>query len=235
MDPMAQFHRSNVEAAVSMLKASLRAGVRKFIFLSSAGVLGQASPPGGFTDASQVDAYDPYTRSKSDAEQKLRGLMEGNLQLAVVRPPMVYGRGAPGSYRRLCRWIDRGLPLPLGNIATRRSYVGVRNLCDLLVTIAASAPAAEAPPLLVADPRPLSVAEFATQIAAVRGRRARLLPVPVSLLRFGLRSVGLQDEFRRLALPFELAPSEAERLFGWHPPYTTTEELGFAAQNSSVG
>ena len=204
-----------------MAKAGIHAGVRKFILLSSAGVLGQASPPGGFNDSSPAMPYDAYTASKLEAEKQVLDVAGEHMAVRILRPPMVYGAGAPGSYRRLCKWIDRGLPLPLGSIVARRSFVGIRNLCDLLMTIAASS--ADVPrelsAMLIADANPLTVADFARQIAAVRGRRARLLPIPSWLLERTLAAAGLQEEYRRLALPFELAPSRAREIFEWQPPY----------------
>ncbi|HEV7611165.1 MAG TPA: NAD-dependent epimerase/dehydratase family protein [Steroidobacteraceae bacterium] len=229
-DPLSRYRESNVGLSVAMMKASIRAGVGQFVLLSSAGVLGQASPPGGFDDSSPAMPYDMYTISKFEAEQRVAEAAKGNLSLTILRPPMVYGRDAPGSYRRFCNWIDRGLPLPLARIAARRSVLGIRNLCDLLVTIATSARQIphEFPTLLVADSEPITVAEFARQIALVRGRRARLLPIPPQLLELGLRAAGLQEEYRRLALPFELMPARARALFDWRPPYTTSEELAWA-------
>ena len=218
-DPLMRYRASNVGLSVAMLEASIRAGVGRFVLLSSAGVLGQASPPGGFDDSSPALPYDAYTMSKFESEQRVLEAAKGNISLAMLRPPMVYGPGAPGSYRRLCSWIDRGLPLPLARIAARRSVLGVRNLCDLLVTIVASPREVprEFSTMLVADSEPIAVADFARQMALVRGRRARLLPVPPRLLAWGLRAARLQEEYRRLALPFELMPSRARAIFDWRP------------------
>ncbi|MHB8475448.1 MAG: NAD-dependent epimerase/dehydratase family protein [Steroidobacteraceae bacterium] len=230
-DPLASFRESNVNLALNMIKASICVGVRKFILLSSAGVLGQASPPGGFDDSSAAIPYDAYTTSKLEAERQVLEVARG-ISLAILRPPMVYGPGAPGSYRKLCKWIDRGLPLPLASIAARRSVVGIRNLCDLLVTIATfprEVPL-ELSTMLVADSEPITVAEFARQIAFARGRRARLLPVPPRLLEWGLSMAHMQEDYRRLALPFELMPSRARSLFEWRPPHTTVEELDWAVK-----
>ncbi len=231
-DPLARYREANVDVAVSMAEAGIRAGVRKFILLSSAGVLGQASPPGGFDDSSPAMPYDAYTASKWEAERQVLEAAGRNIAVSILRPPMVYGAAAPGSYRRLCKWIDRGLPLPLANIVARRSFIGIRNLCDLLVTIAASG--REVPPdesaMLVADSEPMTVAVFARKIAFVRGRRARLLPVSSWLLERALAAAGLQEEYRRLALPFELAPSRARAIYEWQPPYSTSEELSWALE-----
>jgi nucleoside-diphosphate-sugar epimerase len=226
-DPLAAFRTANTEVAANIAKASARTGVRRLVLLSSAGVLGRESPPGGFSDSSPALPYDAYTLSKFEAEQRVLEAASGKISVVILRPPMVYGPGAPGSYRRLCAWIDRGLPLPLGSIVARRSLVGIRNLCSLLLTVIASTKQ-ESSTLLVSDSEPLTVAELAKRIAVARNRQAMLLPVPSRLLKWTLRGVGLQDEYRRLALPFELRPSRAREIFGWQPPHSTAEELCWA-------
>ena len=228
-DPPAIFRAANVDVAVSVARASIQAGVKKILLLSSAGVLGAFSPPNGFNDSSPPSPYDAYTLSKLEAEQQILEVARGKLALTILRPPMVYGPDAPGSYRRLCSWIDRRLPLPISSIRARRSFVGIRNLCDLIVTIAISAHETKNGALLVADSDPLTVAEFARNVAFVRGKSAVLLPVPQPLLKWMLGAAGLKEEYRRLAFPFELHPTQASSVFGWRPPYSLREELSWAA------
>jgi len=162
VDPSARYRESNVHVAANAVKASIRAGAAKFILLSSAGVLGRASPSGGFHDSSPALPYDAYTMSKLEAEQQVLEIARGNIGLAIVRPRWFMGPGAPGSYKRLCTWIDRGLPLPLASIDSRRSFVGIRNLCDLLVTIAefAQKVSHDNSTMLVSDSEPLTVARL---------------------------------------------------------------------------
>jgi nucleoside-diphosphate-sugar epimerase len=229
-DPEARYRESNVDVAVSVAEAGVRAGAGKFILLSSAGVLGRSSPSEGFQDTSAADPYDAYTWSKLEAEQQVSRVAAGKMDLIIIRPPMVYGPGAPGSYRRLCGWIDRGLPMPFSSIVARRSFVGIRNLCDLLLTISDSDKSVphDQSTMLVADSEPMTVADFARQIAAVRGKRALLLPTPARLLEMALRIARLQEEYRRLALPFELIPTRTSEIFNWRPSHATIEELRWA-------
>jgi nucleoside-diphosphate-sugar epimerase len=231
-EPLAVFRASNVDIALSVAKASIQSGVKKLLLLSSAGVLGSFSPPNGFNESSPPSPYDAYTLSKFEAEQQVLEVARGKIAVTILRPPMVYGPGAPGSYRRLCAWIDRRLPLPIASISARRSFVGIRNLCDLLVTIAVSHNEITngSLPMLVADSEPLTVADFARHIAFVQGKSAVLLPVPPRLLEWMLGAAGLAEEYRRLALPFELRPTQARSVFGWQPPYSVREELTWALE-----
>ncbi len=221
------YHLANVDVAVSVAKAAIIAGVSRFVLLSSAGVFGSYSPPGGFNDAIEPKPFDLYTKSKLEGERRVLETVGGQMALVILRPPMVYGPNAPGTFNRLCKWVEMGLPLPVGRIFARRSFVGIRNLCSALVAAEASSHTGLLP-MLVADREPVSVAEFATEIARTYGRRSFIIPVPRVILECGLRSVGLGEEYRRIALPFELHPSRIHSTLNWRAPHSLAEELRWA-------
>jgi nucleoside-diphosphate-sugar epimerase len=231
-DADGRFHEANVLVAVSVAKACLMAGVANLVMLSTAGVLGGQSPPGGFEDSSRPDPYDAYTKSKLEGELRVSELASaGNLAVAIIRPPMVYGPNAPGTFSRLCAWIDRGWPVPVGSLDTRRSFLGIRNLCDALLH-AANARVQGINAMLVADTEPVTMAEFARQIAHHMGRPSRIVSVPLWLLKCGLVATGRADDIRRLAYPFELHPSRLQTLLGWRVPYPLDAELGWALRSA---
>jgi nucleoside-diphosphate-sugar epimerase len=227
MNAESAYRSANVDVAVAVAKAAILAGVNRFVLLSSAGVFGSQSPPGGFSDSMEPNPYDEYTRSKLEGERGVAKVLSGQMALVILRPPMVYGPNAPGSFHRLCKWVQRGLPLPLGRIFARRSFIGIRNLCSALVS-AEAAPKAGTPPMLVADEAPVSVGEFAAEISRVYGQHSFVLPVPRRMLQVGLGLVGMTEEYRRIALPFELHPSLAHTVLNWRAPYSLTEELRWA-------
>jgi nucleoside-diphosphate-sugar epimerase len=233
LDPDHSFHEANVQVAVSIAKACIKAGVQKLVLLSSAGVLGCQSPPGGFDDSSPPDPYDPYTRSKLEGESRVSELaVAANLAVAIVRPPMLYGPNAPGTFGRMRTWIERGWPLPLGGLDQRRSFLGVRNLCDAMVhTVNGRIGGVET--MLVTDPEPMTAADFARQIARHMGRRSRIVSVPAWLLRFALTAAGRGDDFRRLACAFELRPSRIQALLGWRAPYPVDDELAWSLRSAT--
>jgi UDP-N-acetyl-alpha-D-quinovosamine dehydrogenase len=227
VDAEGAYHAANVHVAVSVAKAAILAGVSRFVLLSSAGVFGSHSPPGGFNDSMEPNPYDAYTKSKLEGERGVLEVASGRMTLVILRPPMVYGPDAPGSFHRLCTWVERGLPLPVGRIFARRSFIGIRNLCSALVA-AEAAPQAGTLPMLVADREPVSVGEFAREISSVYGRRSLVLPVPRKILEIGLSLMGMREEYRRIALPFELHPSLVHSVLNWRAPYSLTEELRWA-------
>lgn len=221
------FERSNVELTRAVAGAACRAGVARFVFVSSAGVLGRHSPPGGFDDNSRPAPHDAYTRSKLAAEEMLLDEFADRMEVAIVRPPMVYGPDAPGNFGRLVRLVRRGWPLPFGALDAPRSMIGLRNLCDALRRVA-TAPEGTGLRLLVADRESPSVAALVAEMAIALGRRSRLWPVPASVLRLAFGAVGRQQDFERLAAPFLIRPVLAPDRLGWHAPHRFADELRWA-------
>lgn len=223
-DPAAEFVRCNVGLTQALGAAARRAGVQRFIFLSSAGVLGAASPPDGFGEESPPRPHDAYTASKLQAEQWLGSELGPDLSLVILRPPLIYGAGARGNFARLLRLAMRGWPLPLGALRAPRSLVGVRNIVDLICSLAAERSVSRTT-MLVADREMTTVAELFRSVAQLAGRRIWLAPVPTSLIRSALTLVGRSDDIRRIIGPFALRPRIAQLQFNWVPPHTQRAEL----------
>jgi nucleoside-diphosphate-sugar epimerase len=223
-DPLAEFIRCNVGLTQVLGTAARRAGVKRFIFVSSAGVLGARSPPEGFSEESPPHPHDPYTASKLQAEQWLNTELRAWMELAILRPPLIYGAGARGNFARLLRLAVRGWPLPLGALRAPRSLVGVRNLVDLICALVARAAPAQAT-MLVADRETISVAELFQTIARFANHRPWLAPVPATFIRSMLAMAGRGDDVMRLTEPFVLRPRIAQLQFNWVPPHSQRDEI----------
>ena len=101
-DPLVAFRRINVEGTLRLARAAARAGVGRFVFLSSVKALADASPDGPLTDASRPNPEDPYGISKCEAEVGLREIANQlHLDVVILRPPLVYGPGVKGNLRAL--------------------------------------------------------------------------------------------------------------------------------------
>ena len=86
------------------------------------------------TKDSPCNPNDSYGKSKLDAENLLRDMEDNNFNVSCIRPPMIYGKGAPGNFGTLLKVAKKNLPLPLGAINNQRSFVAIDNLIDLIVT-----------------------------------------------------------------------------------------------------
>lgn len=181
-DPLTEFRKVNVVATSVLAEHAARANVRRFLYLSSIKVNGEATPHGEFRADDRPGFLDPYGQSKWEAEQKLEEVAARSaMEWVVVRPTLVYGPDVRGNFLSLLRCIHRGFPLPLGEIRNRRSLVSVYNLVDLLTT-AIDHPAAAGQIFLVKDPEDVSTGELVRRIAKILRKKPRLLSVPASLL-----------------------------------------------------
>ncbi|MBV9522801.1 MAG: NAD-dependent epimerase/dehydratase family protein, partial [Alphaproteobacteria bacterium] len=117
----AAFDRVNHAGTLRLAQSARRAGIQRFLYLSSAKVHGEASGERPFREDDPPRPADPYAVSKWRAEQALAKLAaEGGPATIILRPPLVYGAGAKANFAALLRLCRLGLPLPFGAIDNRR-------------------------------------------------------------------------------------------------------------------
>ena len=226
-DPLAEFRRFNVDGTLRLARQAAEAGVRRFVFVSSIKVNGEHSQPGQPFTADEIPAPgDPYGVSKCEAEAGLRALsQETGMEVVIIRPPLVYGPGVKANFLAMMRWLQRGVPLPLGGVtANRRSLVFLDNLVDLIVTCI-DHPAAAKQAFLVSDDEDLSTAALLRRMAVALGRPARLIPVPAGLIVFGAKLIGRPGIAQRLCGSLQVDIGKTKELLGWVPPVSVDDGL----------
>lgn len=233
-DPVRAFRLANVDYARACGEAAVIAGVQRFIFMSSVGVHGGASGAQPIQAESPFKPHTPYACSKAEAEQVLAAVVHGSdMKMTVIRPPLVYGPGAPGNFGLLVRAVASGLPLPLGSITNnRRSFVAIDNLVDLIVTCLTH-PAAANQTFLVSDKDDISTADLLRRLGLMMGKSARLMPVPVAWLAFGATLLGKRGMFQSLCGSLQVDISKTCTLLDWRPPVSVEEGLRRAVQQRS--
>lgn len=230
-DPMTEFRKVNTDGTLALARQSANSGVKRFVFISSIGVNGNhnTSP---FTEQDTPRPAEPYAVSKLEAEQGLRELTaKTSMEIVIIRPPIVYGYNAPGNFGSLVRWINKGIPLPLGALHNKRSLVGLDNLLDFIVTCIDN-PAAANHTFLVADGEDLSTTDLLCRVGRALGKPARLIPVPVGLLKLGATILGKQDMALKLCGSLQVDISKARGVLGWTPPVSVDEGLRRVAGTS---
>lgn len=194
-----QFEKINVELSCRLAEAAFQRGVKRFVFVSSIGAVANSSKPGKpLNEQSECHPMSQYGRSKLRAERILRDMANRyGAELVVVRPPLVYGKNAPGNLARLVRWIRRGIPLPLGSIVNQRSLIHVDNLAHIL-RLCLVHPRAAGQIFHVRDRRDYSTPEILNCVASSMGCSARLLPFPLPMLDVLTRVIGQGEVFQQL-------------------------------------
>ena len=231
-DPLAAFREVNTIGTLNLATQAATAGVKRFVFLSSIKVNGESTPPDHpyFADDPAIPA-DPYGISKHEAEQVLRSVTEKTgMEVVIIRPPLVYGPGVKANFESMMRWLDRGLPLPLGAIQqNRRSLIALDNLVDLIITCLTH-PAAANQTFLVSDGEDLSTVALLKRMGQAPGKPARLFYVPTALLRLGAILFNKRGVYQRLCDSLQMDIGKTRQLLDWQPPITVDEGLRRAAK-----
>ena len=233
--PLKEFRRVNVQWTLNLARHAAKAGVKRFVFISSIGVNGAETFELPFSANDYAAPVSSYALSKYEAEVGLHSLaVETGIELVILRPPLVYGPGAKGNFASLMRWLKRGLPLPLGAIYNKRSLVALDNLVDLIVTCL-SHPAAANQTFLVSDGDDVSTTELLRRIGRVMGRPVHLIPLQASWLKLAAAVFGKQDLVQKLCGSLQVDIEKTRRLLSWAPRISLDEGLRRAIEQASYG
>ena len=241
LDPLAEFRKVNVEGTLNLARQAVEAGVKRFVFVSSIKVNGEMT--GGFDETcphpiplpegvksvfTENDSFipdDPYGLSKYEAEQGLLNLAkETDMDVVIIRPPLVYGPGVKANFASMMKWVNKGVPLPFGAIHNQRSLVALENLVSFIIHCI-DHPKAANEVFLISDGEDVSTSELLRKVAKAFGKKPRLIPVPVCLMTTVAKLLGKGDVAARLFGSLQVDSSKARELLGWKPVTTMDEQL----------
>lgn len=232
LDSLADYRAVNVDGTLRLAEEAATSGVRRFVFISSIKVNGEATASRRpFEARSPVAPCDAYSLSKAEAEAGLVSIArDTGMQVVIIRPPLVYGPGVKANFLGMMRWLARGVPLPFGAIEhNRRSLIALDNLVDLILTCL-DHPAAANQVFLASDGEDLSTTDLLRRLAAAMGVPARLLPVPVWALEAAAALTGRRAMMQRLCGNLQVDIGKTRELLGWTPPIGVDEGLRRAAE-----
>lgn len=224
-NPLTEFRRINVHGTLNLARQAAVHGVHRFIYLSTIKVNGEETYERAFGAEDVPTPVDPYGISKLEAETGLQKIArETEMEVVIIRPPLVYGRGVGGNFRRLLTLVKRGVPLPLAAISNKRSMVYVENLCDL-IRVCLHHPQAPEGIQLVVDGDDISTPDLIRKMAKYCGRQARMVAVPLCLLRLAGSVTGHSHEIQRLIGNLQVDGSATREKLQWQPPFTLEQGL----------
>ena len=223
-DPLAQYRQTNTDATLNLARQAAQAGVKRFVFISTIKVNGEGRDA-PYRDTDPPAPEDAYAISKWEAEQGLQQIArETGLEVVILRPPLVYGPGVKANFLRLMQMVQRGWPLPLGAIHNQRSLLYLGNLVDA-IRVCIEHPAAAGQTFLLDDGQAFSTPQLIRAVADALHRPARLLPVPVALLRLAGWMTGKSTAVARLTGSLSVESRAIRTRLGWVPPYSMQEGL----------
>lgn len=226
VDPLMEYRKVNVEGTLHLAKQAASAGVRRFIFLSSIKVNGESTVTGSsfkYTDRAMPE--DPYGVSKAEAEDGLWQISKDTgMEIVIIRPPLVYGPGVKANFASMMRLASKNFPLPLGAVYNRRSMVALDNLISLIVTCI-DHPQAANQLFLVSDDRDVSTTELLRMMTHAFGKKARLIPIPMSWIQSGATLLGKKAVADRLCGSLQVDITHTKETLGWKPPVTIEQQL----------
>ena len=149
-----------------------------------------------------------------------------DLEVVIIRPPLVYGVNAPGNFGRLLHWVNAKypIPLPFGSINNSRSLVALDNLVDFIILCISHKKAANEV-FLISDREDLSTTQLLRKIANTFDKKVFLLSAPVGLMIFMAGLLGRKADATRLFCSLQVDSSKAKELLNWNPKITMDEQL----------
>lgn len=231
-DSLSAFRDTNVKGTIALAREAAKNGIRRFVFISSVKVNGEATELGHPYSADTPPApQDAYGVSKYEAELSLRNIAhETGMEVVIIRPVLVYGPGVKANFLNMMKWLYMGVPLPLGAIHNKRSLVALDNLVDLIVTCI-DHPRAANQTFLVSDGEDLSTTELLQRMSKALSKRPRLLPVPAWMLETAAKVVGRQSIAQRLCGSLQVDIAHTRETLGWTPPVSIDAALQKTAQH----
>lgn len=202
------------------LQASLTRNIRRLVFVSS--IRAQSGPAADhvLTEDDAPQPTDAYGRSKLAAESFVRGY---GVPYTILRPVVIYGKGARANVAQLTRLAALPVPLPFGAFRKKRSLLALENMLSAIQFVLEH-PATAGETYLVADPLPVSLADMITMLREARGCSPKLMSIPEKWVGASLRGIGKASAWERIGSSL-VADITKLRDAGWHPPTDTRHAL----------
>lgn len=221
----ADMHEINALGTQNLARQCLDSSVRTFLYASSIGAITGSEAAVTIDDFSRPAPTTPYGRSKLAAEDALKMLIENGRSAVALRPPLVYGAQAQGSFSQLLRIADSSLPLPFGWIDNLRSMVSVDNLASAFACAVRASNLDKSGNYAVCDPTPVGLRDLTTWLRQGLGRPVRLVGVPAAAMRTPLNVLGRKQLAGSLFGNLVLDGSRFREAFQWSPPESAPDAI----------
>lgn len=125
------YYKINRDLTIEVAKKAKVSSVKQFIFMSSIIVYGDRTKENNLIDRNTIPKPSNfYGISKLEAEHGIKTLEDSKFKVAIIRPPMIYGKGSKGNYPKLSK-LAQILPI-FPDVDNQRSMLHIDNLCQFL-------------------------------------------------------------------------------------------------------
>jgi nucleoside-diphosphate-sugar epimerase len=220
----------NFEGTINLAKQSITSGVKRLIYISSINVFGSGlNKP--FDENTMLAPESAAARTRVKAETELQSLAsKSNLELVIIRSPLVYDFSAPGNFKRLVKLVNLTPVLPFGLCVNSLSVISLNNLLDFISTCIGH-PKAKNEVFCISDGIDVSIRIFTDEIAKGLNKRLVQLPIPVTILKLLGKMMGKSAPIEQLIGDLQVDSSKARELLDWTPPVTMTETFSKLTNN----
>jgi len=243
-DKLDSYLSINAEGTKYLAEQAAKAGVKRFIFLSTIKVNGENTNTikndnvqkiknkNIFTHNDKPYPQDAYAISKFEAEKILWEISaRTGLEVVVLRLPLVYGKDVKGNLKNLTKLLSFGVPLPFSLVNNKRSLIGIDNLVDIIIRCI-DHPNVTGKTFLISDGEDLSTSDLFHYMAIAMKSRLRLFPFPISILKFVSRIIGRKSEMNRLTDSLQVDSSSIRETLNWTPSVSVEEGIKRMFRNS---
>jgi len=219
-NPYQAYADINIGVTKRLAESAVKQGVKRFVFLSSVKVNGERTTTTPFTENDQPEPESDYGKTKYKAEKDLIQISEKTeMEVVIIRPPLVYGQGVKANFKSLIELCQSNMPLPLGAIHNKRSFIYIENLISFIIKCI-DHPKAANQTFLISDDSDISTTQLIRYIKLASNKKTLLIPVPVTLLKGIFDIVGKASLSDRMCGDLQVDVNKAKTLLDWKPPYT---------------
>jgi nucleoside-diphosphate-sugar epimerase len=223
------FKEANIEYSVKLAEAAKKLGVKRFIYFSSIGVFGNGSSNVLIDETNKPSPTALYAKSKLEAENAIKSILVGtNVDLVIVRPPLVYAAQAPGNFERLVKISKLPIPLLFTRIQNRRSMVSLNNMVHFIKHIVNFEHKIN-DVFIVCDNESISTNTMIKTMRIGMNKTNLSVKIPQGFIILIFRILGKQELYNKVFGDFMLSNHRAKEKLGWSPKesaYDALENIG---------
>lgn len=204
-----------------LARGAKSANVRQLIFISSIAAQTGITADSILSEDNIPQPQSLYGKAKLETERSL--LAEGP-STTILRPVVVFGAGAKGNAKTITALARLSIPLPLGGLSAKRSWLSIHDLVAAIDCVLFN-PKAYGEIYIVANPEPLTAAEIIGRIRAEMKRSEGIFYAPLAPIKLALSIIGKRSMWDRVDGQLIVSPAKLMRL-GWRPTEGLIERIG---------